>query len=296
MMPKMPAAAPTTAAPRRWLRRALDGVGLSATAYDIRARASHAVDRRARRRNAAFIAEGAPDGLPLPPPALVYAVAGHFNLEWYYDSGAQHAALLRSVVERHGRRPEGFRALLDFGCGCGRVTRHWTGQSEVHGTDANPRLVEWCRRALPFGTFAVNGARPPLRYDDGQFEFVYAISVFTHLTEPLQLVWIRELERILAPGGLLAITTKGRSRLDPLDEAERRRFDEGKLVVRDARYSGRNLCAAFHPEAYVRDELVPSLDCLEFMAADRDSGRSQDLYLFRRPADATTERKVSRNG
>jgi SAM-dependent methyltransferase len=280
----------TPQAPSRWrlgLRGALDRVGLSATAYDLRARAQHAVDRRTKRSNASFQAAGAPDGLPLPPPPLVYLVAGHFNLRWYYESGAEHAALLRSVLARHGYDSASFASVLDFGCGCGRVIRHWQGQPGVHGSDANPRLVDWCRRSFPFATFDRNAAAPPLSYEDEQFDFIYAISVFTHLPEALQHAWMHELRRVLAPGGLLALTTKGESRLDPLDADERRRFDNGELIVHDERYAGRNLCAAFHPEQYVRDVLGTGLECLDYSPASRDSGRTQDLVLFRRrPAEA----------
>jgi SAM-dependent methyltransferase len=280
------ASATTSQVPSRWrlrLRRSLDRVGLSATAYDLRARARHAFDRHTKRSNASFRAAGAPDRLPLPPPSLVYLVAGHFNLAWYYASGAEHAALLRSLLAKHGYDVGSFASVLDFGCGCGRVTRHWHGQQGVHGSDANPRLVEWCRRSFPFATFDRNAAAPPLDYEDERFDFIYAISVFTHLPEPLQHAWMQELQRVLAPGGLLALTTKGESRLDPLDADERRRFDNGELIVHDERYAGRNLCAAFHPEQYVRNVLAPGLACLDFLPASRDSGRTQDFALFRRP-------------
>jgi len=71
----------------------------------------------------------------------------------------------------------------------------------VHGSDYNPRLVRWCRESLPFADFRVNGLQPPLPYADGELEFVYAISIFTHLTEALQDAWLQELARVLAPGG-----------------------------------------------------------------------------------------------
>ena len=270
---------------RRWLRNGLDQAGLVAKAYDVRARATNAVDRETRRQNAEFQAAGAPDGLPLPPPSLVYLVAGHFNVEWYYSSGASHAALLRKVLETNGFNLREFDSLLDFGCGCGRVIRHWRDEpiSRLHGSDYNPRLIEWCRRSLPFAEFETNRRAPPLAYDNDRFDFIYAISVFTHLTEDLQSTWMRELERVLAPGGLVSITTKGRSRLEPLDDEERRRFESGKLVVQDARYEGRNLCAAYHPERYVREELAGALEVVDFVPAVAASAQTQDFYLLRKP-------------
>ena len=270
---------------KRWARNFLETLGLIAWAYDVQARVSYAFDRETRASNDRFRASAAPDQLPLPPPDLVYRVAGHFNLEWFYESGAEHARLMKSILEANGVEVESIASLLDFGCGCGRVTRHWHDgiSTEIHGTDYNRRLIEWCRRSLPFAEFRTNGLEPPLQYQDGQFDFVYAISVFTHLTEDLQHAWMRELERILAPSGVLLITTKGRSRLQALDPVDRRRFENGELVVQEARYAGRNLCAAFHPERYVREQLAGTLEVLKAVPAVAGSAQTQDIFLLRRP-------------
>ena len=102
--------------------------------------------------------------------------------------------------------------MLDFGCGCGRVTRNWAGLSgvQVAGTDLSRPAVDWCRRHLPFARFEENGLEPPLVFDDESFDLVYALSVFTHLTADLQLAWRDELRRVLRPGGFLLVTTHGR--------------------------------------------------------------------------------------
>jgi SAM-dependent methyltransferase len=269
---------------RSVLRRAFDAIGIAAFADDVRAHLSYVVDRGLQRRNARLRAS-APDALPLPPPRLVYSVAGHFDLGEYYESGRQHAEVLRRVLGSNQFAPEDFRALLDFGCGSGRVIRHWRDlpRTGLHGSDYNPRHVAWCRRALPFAEFRVNGLAPPLSYPAGEFDFIYAISVFTHLTEELQPVWIHELERVLAPGGVLLLTTKGRSRLDPLDGEERERFDRGELVVLSGRYAGRNLCAAYHPERYVRERLKNGLNVLDFVPAVKGGDHTQDVFVLQKP-------------
>jgi SAM-dependent methyltransferase len=267
------------------VRRLLDRLGLVAFLYDARARARHLADRGTRARNRRFsTAHGG--GPPLPPPRLVYAVAGHFDLEEFDESGRAHAELIREVLARNGLAVERFRSLLDFGCGCGRVLRHWSELPalKVRGSDYNPRLVDWCRRSLPFADVRLNGLAPPLRLGPEELDFAYAISVFTHLTEDLQGPWMRELERVLRPGGVLLVSTKGRSRLDALEPEERSAFERGELVVQAGRYAGRNLCAAFHPESYVRERLAGDLEVLDFRPADGDGRQTQDLFLLRRPA------------
>jgi ubiquinone/menaquinone biosynthesis C-methylase UbiE len=58
-----------------------------------------------------------------------------------------------------------------------------------------------------FAQFEVNGLAPPLAYEANHFDFIYALSVFTHLPESLQTAWMSELARVLKPGGYLLMTT-----------------------------------------------------------------------------------------
>jgi SAM-dependent methyltransferase len=270
---------------RAGLTRSFDRLGLSARANDLRSHLAYATDRETRRLNADFREAGAPDGLPLPPPSLVYLVAGHFNLRWFYETGLDHARLVRKVLATNGVDIESFDKLLDFGCGCGRVLRHWLDlpSTRVHGSDYSPRPIRWCRHSLPFAEFSTNDLAPPLPYPAAEFDFIYAVSVFTHLTEELQPQWVAELERVLNPGGFLLVTTKGSSRLEALDAQERERFEAGQLVIKYGRYAGRNLCAAFHPESYLRQRFAPSLEFVDFVPADVGRSDGQDILLLRRP-------------
>ena len=173
--------------------------------------------------------------------------------------------------------------LLDFGCGCGRVTRHFASLGPaVHGTDLNPALVAWCRRHLSFGHFEVNGLGPPLPFDDRQFALAYALSVFTHLPESLQGAWMQELRRVVRPGGHVIITTHGRHYLGELDEADRRRFASGQLVIRRDDRPGSNVCGAYHPEAYVREHLSEGFTVVDFVAEGAAGNPYQDLWVLRR--------------
>ena len=70
---------------------------------------------------------------------------------------------------------EQFGSMLDFGCGCGRMIRHWHDlpRRRLHGCDYNPLLVAWCSEHLPFAEFRGNALEPPLPYEDDQFDLVY---------------------------------------------------------------------------------------------------------------------------
>ena len=118
---------------------------------------------------------------------------------------------IRRILAKNGIELEQFRAILDFGCGCGRIIRNFRDLEgpRLFGTDYNPKLANWCRSNLPFAEFGVNGLAPPLKYEDGSFDFIYAFSVFTHLSEKLQTEWLAELNRVMSPGGYLLFTTLG---------------------------------------------------------------------------------------
>jgi SAM-dependent methyltransferase len=211
------------------------------------------------------------DGLPVPPAKLRVLVSGP-SRERFLDTTDAGVDALREVL---GDRLRG--TVLDFGCGCGRTARHWRDVDlDLHGCDYNPELVAWCRDNLPFMRATVNGSDPPSPYDSKTFDVVYAMSIFTHLTEPSQLRWLDEWRRILAPSGLLLFTTHGNTHAHKLGKKERPRYDAGELVVRRPGIEGLNQCVAHHPPEYVRGKLLDGWQLLRFRPA---SGYTQDMWL-----------------
>jgi SAM-dependent methyltransferase len=179
-----------------------------------------------------------------------------------------------------------FEAILDFGCGCGRVIRQWKDLKgpALYGSDYNPRLVQWCQQNLPFAKFYTNCLEPPLPCDEQQFDFIYAISVFTHLPEDLQQEWLKDLIRVLKPDGFLIITLHGESRSNDLLPEQKHLFDSGQIVVRGEKYRGRNVCGAYHPESYVRKHLITNLTIIDVIPCGATDG-GQDVYLLQKRRD-----------
>lgn len=234
-------------------------------------------------------------GLPLPPPLLMVQVAGHADADLFLAGGRDAARTIRDAVGRHGPDLSQLDAVLDFGVGCGRVARHWADLDgpRVVGTDYNPRLADWTGGNLPFVEARTNRLEPPITgLDDATFDCIYAISVLTHLTEPVQRRWAAELHRLLRPGGVLVVTTAGdrfRPVLARFDEGLLGAYDAGELVVTDTDVEGGNRCNAYHPPGWIARELGPiGFDVAEFTPEGMASSGGQDLYVLRRrtaPAD-----------
>lgn len=111
----------------------------------------------------------------------------------------------------------------------------------------------------------MNGIEPPLRYADNSFDFIYALSVFTHLPERLQHAWMQEMYRVLEPRGSLLITTQGDYYLDRLYPDQRERFEAGELIVKNENVAGSNFCSAYHPENWVRAKLARGFVVVDFI-------------------------------
>jgi SAM-dependent methyltransferase len=129
----------------------------------------------------------------------------------YERLGAEtKAALLRLLPDDWSF--EGKRAL-DFGCGAGRTLRHFLEEAErgeLWGADIDTASIAWLEANLcpPLHVLRSHDA-PPLELENGSFDLIWAISVFTHLTDH-SLAWLVDLHRLLRPGGLLMASYTGR--------------------------------------------------------------------------------------
>jgi SAM-dependent methyltransferase len=164
-----------------------------------------------------------PPALPYPPLSLIQRTGhvGNDNPEEAYDKIGRG---IREIIE--SMLPAAWTwdgaGVLDFGCGAGRVLRHFlaeTERAEFWGCDIDVSSIRWVERNLcpPFNAFICH-EKPGLPIPDGFFSLIYAISVFTHLTDH-STSWLLELHRTLKSGGLLFATFLGEGMVEIIGEA-----------------------------------------------------------------------------
>jgi SAM-dependent methyltransferase len=223
----------------------------------------------------------ADDGYPFPPSKLIYDVIACRWRQVYYDSGEAIIDDMEQILASNGRPLSDFDSILDFGCGSGRLLRHVRQRTdaELSGSDYNPEMIAWCDSNLPFGTFESNPAEPPLAFDNEAFDFAYARSVFTHIPPDAGKRWMKELARVLRPGGRLYFTMHGRAQSAGLTEPERREFESGRMVVTFATVAGQNLCSTFADRDFVEREFLDGFELVAFVPGRDLPHLRQDVYL-----------------
>jgi len=151
--------------------------------------------------------------IPIPPDATRYRIASSdIDEKTFLESGRQCAADIINALNLSGIDSRDFRDVLDLGCGCSRVLRFLIPllpQVRFSGCDIDPVAIEWSSKHVPGAQFSLVPHLPPTAYPRGQFDFIYGLSVFSHLDLPRQIIWLEELHQMLRPGGFLLLTIHG---------------------------------------------------------------------------------------
>ncbi len=216
-----------------------------------------------------------PDFAP-PPLRHMHDMYAHASYERYMRTGAQTAGAVAALIDKYAQSPA--PRVADWGCGMARVLRHLPSRYEKTGFDYNAAAIGWCQEHIPGAEFHRNGLEPPLPANNGAFDVLFALSVFTHLSERSHGAWIDETRRVLAPNGVFLGAFHGAPEKGQLLPRERAEFDKGRLVVRGGVKEGARIYTAFHPTSYVTETLLSGFEILEGPA--RFFG--QTLFVARR--------------
>lgn len=178
---------------------------------------------RNKLRDAVFAMLDARDTLigsrgPMTPPRRLRTVGS--NSKFRSDFIAIGETMLGHLIKVGGLKPED--RVLEVGCGVGRmpiVMTPYITTGSYDGFDLVKESIEYCQQVITprFSNFRFKhaniwnsnynrqGAIQPWEfrfpYPDASFTFVFLTSVFTHMQWQEVAHYLREIARVLAPGG-----------------------------------------------------------------------------------------------
>jgi SAM-dependent methyltransferase len=140
------------------------------------------------------------------------------------------ADIMRAVIAaRFG--PDAKPSALDVGCGIGVLHRYIRDRfARLCAVDVSTACLEQAARANPGVDYrAYTGAELP--FATGEFDFAYAICVLHHVPPADWLGFMREMARVVRPGGVLCIIEH--NPLNPLTQLSVRRceFDRDAVLL-----------------------------------------------------------------
>lgn len=147
-----------------------------------------------------------PPMAPLDRQQLLHGTSG--------VAAMQGALKFRRVLRRHLPKLPPSPRLLDFGCGWGRHIRVFSKDfpaPNITGVDIDPDNIGICRELLPGMSFVLSKEGEQLPVESDSQDLILSFSVFSHINEESAQFWLRELGRVLKPGGSMVVTSWGRS-------------------------------------------------------------------------------------
>lgn len=223
--------------------------------------------------------------IKMPPDYFMYET---FALDYHkiYFGGKETANWIINHFQKH--IDFSHKNILDWGCGSGRVLRHLpniiNNTNKIYGTDYNKEYTDWCKQYIENVTIRENKLSPPLQFEENFFDAIYGISIFTHLSEKMHHIWIKELFRVLKKGGILLLTTHGECFRNKLTKKEQKKFDVGILIEHTYKKEGNRLYASYqHPKFLNKLFKLHGFKLLEHIEEKvRNNKPQQDVWILQK--------------
>jgi|SRR5208337_1679074 len=141
------------------------------------------------------------------------------------------------------------KRVLDIACGegYGAAALARAGAAQVVGIDIAPEVVEHARRK--YGIDARVGSADQIELPDGSVDVVVSFETIEHLCKPA--AFLREVVRVLAPGGVLILSTPNQQHVPSGDSHNR--FHHSEMTEAEFRWG---VEGTFRTVRYFAQELL----------------------------------------
>ena len=173
------------------------------------------------------------------------------------------------------------RRLLDIGCGPGTFIGNYLPGIEALGIDLSASQVDYARRT--YGSAAHRfSTRPVASLSEAgeRFDAVTVVELIEHLTPETAIGLLSEARRLLAPDGVLVVTTPNYSSLCPLIELGVNALSPVSYIEQHINKYQRGLLAAHLSAAGYRDVSVKTALGLAPFAAAFGLGTANALHAI----------------
>lgn len=224
--------------------------------------------------------------LYVPPPMLLQKrVVGDYFGD-FIESGFRMIKDFEFSLKKTDKKLNDFKSVLDFGCGCGRVfmAMHVLfPELKISGSDIDEEAIEFCKKEYShFGDFEVNPHNGPSLFNDNSFDFIYGISVFTHLPEDMQFNWLKDLKRISKKDSYLFLTIENKKSERYLNDEQLADYAKsGFYYYKGAKTQGLPdfYSLTLHSHEYIHKEWSKYFEIIDIIPLGM--GNHQDVVLCR---------------
>ena len=132
-------------------------------------------------------------------------------LAHYLENGRTSAEKLNEIIVHDLKMNQPFQ-MLDFASGYGMVARHYSSvlsQAQVITCDIHAEANAFNQTQFGFETIQSKSV-PEELIMDRQFDAVFTLSFFSHISDAYFSRWLLRLYQLVKPGGYLIFTTHGR--------------------------------------------------------------------------------------
>ncbi len=214
-------------------------------------------------------------------------------VESYLQGATAFVDILQRSVAEAGRDWGSLGAVLEVGCGYGRIVRELVKRLPHERIFVSDVIDGGARfTATEFGV----NKMPPIEHAGGalkgRFDLVYLLSVYTHLRHDAVKANLRGVAEALKPGGVAVITIHGQGSAETAERYDQYWLDKTRVLealARDGYYYERYpyYYAEYGLTWFTRTafeklvaEIAPELALVSYHPTDLDA--HQDVFVFRK--------------